>query len=115
MPFTYSAEVFPLSHREVDMSWAVATCFFFAAILSITFPPMIAAMTVAGAFGFYSGLNVVALVMIFLWLPETKQRTLVWLPSVRHFPRDMYTNPLAGGTRLHFRNSHSQIHVAPVL
>jgi len=25
VPFTYSAEVFPLSHREVGMSWAVAT------------------------------------------------------------------------------------------
>lgn len=24
IPFTYSAEVFPLSHREVGMSWAVA-------------------------------------------------------------------------------------------
>ena len=29
-----------------------------------------------GAVGFYAGLNLVALVMIFLWLPETKQRTL---------------------------------------
>src|SRR5690554_5750919 len=25
VPFTYSAEVFPLSHREIGMSWAVAT------------------------------------------------------------------------------------------
>ncbi|KAJ5602714.1 hypothetical protein N7537_005670 [Penicillium hordei] len=25
VPFTYSAEVFPLSHREVGMAWAVAT------------------------------------------------------------------------------------------
>ena len=25
VPFTYSAEVFPLSHREVGMGWAVAT------------------------------------------------------------------------------------------
>lgn len=38
VPFTYSAEVFPLSHREVGMSWAVATCLFWAAVLSITFP-----------------------------------------------------------------------------
>ncbi|RJE23315.1 galactose-proton symport [Aspergillus sclerotialis] len=86
VPFTYSAEVFPLSHREVGMSWAVATCFFFAAILSITFPPMIAAMTVAGAFGFYAGLNVVALIMIFLWLPETKQRTLEELDYIFEIP-----------------------------
>ncbi|KAL2811300.1 hypothetical protein BJX63DRAFT_433454 [Aspergillus granulosus] len=33
-------------------------------------------MTPTGAFGFYAGLNVIALVMIFFWVPETKQRTL---------------------------------------
>ena len=26
VPFTYSAEVFPLSHRKVGMAFAVATC-----------------------------------------------------------------------------------------
>ena len=41
VPFTYSAEVFPLSHREVGMGWAVATCLFWAAVLSITFPRML--------------------------------------------------------------------------
>ena len=30
VPYTYSAEVFPLSHREVGMGWAVATCLFWA-------------------------------------------------------------------------------------
>lgn len=44
VPFTYSAEVFPLTHREMGMSWAVATCLFWAAVLSITFPRMLAAM-----------------------------------------------------------------------
>ena len=28
VPFTYSAEVFPITHRELGMSWAVATCEF---------------------------------------------------------------------------------------
>lgn len=46
VPFTYSAEVFPLSHREVGMGWAVATCLFWAAVLSITFPTMKETMTV---------------------------------------------------------------------
>src|SRR5271170_8393861 len=76
VPFTYSAEVFPLSHREVGMSWAVATNNFWASVLSLTFPRMLQAFSPQGAFGFYAGLNLVALVMIFLWLPETKQRTL---------------------------------------
>ncbi|EJD49814.1 hypothetical protein AURDEDRAFT_100786 [Auricularia subglabra TFB-10046 SS5] len=86
VPFTYSAEVFPLSHREVGMSYAVATCLFWAAILSITFPFMLATMTTVGAFGFYAGLNVVALVLIFFFVPETKQRTLEELDYIFAVP-----------------------------
>ncbi|KAL4926250.1 sugar porter family MFS transporter [Aspergillus undulatus] len=86
VPFTYSAEVFPLSHREVGMAWAVATCLGWAAVLGITFPRMIAAMTPTGAFGFYAGLNIIALVMIFLWVPETKQRTLEELDYIFAVP-----------------------------
>jgi MFS family permease len=54
VPFTYSAEVFPLSHREVGMAWAVSTCLFWAAVLSITFPRMLGAMGSTGALGFYA-------------------------------------------------------------
>jgi hypothetical protein len=54
VPFTYSAEVFPLSHREVGMGWAVATCLFWAAVLSITSPRALAAFTPTGFFGFYA-------------------------------------------------------------
>lgn len=76
VPFTYSAEVFPLSHREVGMAWAVATCLFWAAVLTVSFPAILASLGVLGAFCLYAGFNVVAFVMIFLWVPETKQRTL---------------------------------------
>lgn len=54
VPFTYSAEAFPLSHREVGMSWAVATCFFWSSILSLTFPTLLAEFGQLGAFGFYA-------------------------------------------------------------
>ena len=86
VPFTYSAEVFPLSHREVGMSWAVATCLFWAAVLSITFPRLLRAFHPVGAFCFYAGLNVTALIMIFFWVPETKQRTLEELDYVFAVP-----------------------------
>lgn len=86
VPFTYSAEVFPLSHREVGMSWAVATCLFWAAVLSITFPRLLRAFHPLGAFCFYAGLNLTALVMIFFWVPETKQRTLEELDYVFAVP-----------------------------
>lgn len=86
VPFTYSAEVFPLSHREVGMSWAVATCLFWAAVLSISFPRLLRAFHPVGAFAFYAGLNVTALVLIFLFVPETKQRTLEELDYVFAVP-----------------------------
>ncbi|GLB43015.1 putative major facilitator superfamily, sugar transporter (TC 2.A.1.1) family protein [Lyophyllum shimeji] len=90
VPFTYSAEVFPLTHREMGMSWAVATNLFWASVLSLTFPRIQAAMGQTGSFGFYAGLNVAAFVMIFFLMPETKQRTLEELdyvfavPTARH-------------------------------
>jgi sugar porter (SP) family MFS transporter len=86
VPFTYSAEVYPLSHREVGMSFAVATCFFWAAILTSTFPFLLEKATALGAFGMYAGLNIVALIMIFLWVPETMQRTLEELDWVFAVP-----------------------------
>jgi hypothetical protein len=92
VPFTYSAEVFPLSHREVGMSWAVATNNFWASVLNITLPRMLRAFTSVGTFGFYAGLNALAFVMIWLWLPETKQRTLEELDYVFAVPMRMHMN-----------------------
>ncbi|THX27214.1 MFS transporter [Aureobasidium pullulans] len=80
--FVYSAEAFNLSHREIGMSWAVATNNFWAAVLSLTFPRMLQVLGPTGSFGFYAGLNVVALIMIFLFLPETKERSLEELDHV---------------------------------
>lgn len=68
VPFTYSAEVFPLSHREVGMGFAVATCLGWSSVLSITFPRLLKAFGPPGAFGFYSALNAVAFCMIFWYV-----------------------------------------------
>ncbi|KAG5962883.1 hypothetical protein E4U57_006702 [Claviceps arundinis] len=90
VPFTYSAEVFPLSHREVGMAWAVATNLFWAAVLGITFPLMLDRLDVLGAFGFYACLNIAALVLIFLFVPETKQRTLEELDYIFAVPTRVF-------------------------
>lgn len=71
VPFTYSAEVFPLSHREIGMGFAVATCLFWAAVLGMSFPFLLASTGTIGAFGLYAGFNVIAFVMIFFWVPGT--------------------------------------------
>lgn len=92
VPFTYSAEVFPLSHREVGMSWAVATNNFWATVVSLTFPRQLYAFGITGAFGFYAAMNFLAFVMIFLWLPETKQRSLEELDYVFAVPTKKHMN-----------------------
>jgi lysylphosphatidylglycerol synthetase-like protein (DUF2156 family) len=48
---------------------------------------MLDALTPTGAFGLYAGFNIVALVMIFLFVPETKQRTLEELDYIFAIPQ----------------------------
>jgi hypothetical protein len=45
-----------------------------------------------GAFCLYAGFNVVAFFMIFLWVPETKQRTLEELDYVFGLPTARFVN-----------------------
>ena len=86
VPTAYSAEVFPLSHREVGMSFAVSTANSWAAVLSLTFPRILTALGSQGAFLLYAFLNVVALVLVFLLLPETRLKTLDELDEVFSVP-----------------------------
>lgn len=86
VPFTYSAEVYPLSHRETGMGFAVATCLFWAAVLGTSFPFLLNRTGTIGAFGVYAGFNVVAFIMILFWVPETMKRTLEELDWVFEVP-----------------------------
>lgn len=90
VPYCYSAEVFPLAQREQGMAFAVTVCLGWAAVLSITFPRMLIALTPTGAFAFYAGLNVLAFIMIFFFVPETKQRTLEELDQVFSVPTRVF-------------------------
>jgi hypothetical protein len=47
---------------------------------------LLAGITPTGAFGFYAGLNMLAFVIIFFFLPETKQRTLEELDYIFGVP-----------------------------
>lgn len=57
------------------MKWAVATNNFWAATSSLAFPRLLAVAKSQGALRFYAGFNVLAFVLIFLFLPGTKQGT----------------------------------------
>ncbi|KAF7362784.1 MFS domain-containing protein [Mycena venus] len=111
VPFTYSAEAFPLYIRNIGMSFATATCWFFNFVLSITFPSLLAAFKPQGAFGFYAAwcwyvyfiiipsspysptlkliytrLYSILWVLILLFVRETKGRTLEELDQVFALP-----------------------------
>lgn len=82
VPFTYSAEAFPLYIRDLGMGFATATCWFFNFILAFTFPMMMKAFTATGAFGWYAAWNVVGFFLVLWFLPETKGLTLEELDEV---------------------------------
>lgn len=76
VPFTYSAEAYPLSVRDIGMSWATSVLWFFNFVVAITFPRLLGAFTPQGAFGWYAGWNVIGFVLILLFVPETKALSL---------------------------------------
>lgn len=82
VPFTYSAEAFPLYIRDLGMGFATATCWFFNFILAFTWPRLKNAFTVTGAFGWYAAWNVIGFFLVLWFLPETKGLTLEELDDV---------------------------------
>ncbi|GAA6016986.1 hypothetical protein JCM11491_006120 [Sporobolomyces phaffii] len=86
VPFTYSAEAFPLYVRDVGMSFATATTWTFNFILALTFPRLLGAFTPQGAFSWYAGWNVIGTILVWLFMPETKALTLEELDQVFSVP-----------------------------
>lgn len=86
VPFTYSAEAFPLYIRATGMSFATATTWFFNAVVSLTFPAMLGAFTPQGAFAFYATWNIIGFLLVLLFLPETKGLSLEELDQVFSVP-----------------------------
>lgn len=86
VPFSYSAEAFPMQVRDVGMSWATATTWCFNFILSFTWPRLVSSFTSQGAFGWYAAWCVVLWVLVLLFLPETKALTLEELDQVFSVP-----------------------------
>ncbi|ODA76026.1 hypothetical protein RJ55_08308 [Drechmeria coniospora] len=92
IPFTLASESFPLSHREAGAAFAISINFFAAGLLSIFFPRINSKLGGAGSLGLFSGLNIVALVLVFLLVEETKRRNLeeldhIFAVSKREFMR----------------------------
>lgn len=69
VPFTYSAEAYPLYVRTVGMSLATSTTWFFNFVLSITWLSLQAAFKPQGAFGWYAAWNLIGWVLVLLFMP----------------------------------------------
>jgi len=76
MPWTINSELFPLWSRSVCYSITTAVNWFFNLLVSLTFLTLTDTMTKQGAFWLYSLLSVIGFVLLFLFLPETKGRSL---------------------------------------
>lgn len=76
IPFTLASESFPLTHREAGTAFAVSINLGAAGFLAMFYPRIALKMTDAGSLGFFSFLNIVAFVMVFLLVEETKQSSL---------------------------------------
>jgi hypothetical protein len=86
VPFTYSAEAYPLYVRSYGMALATATTWFFNFILGVTWPSMRAAFTTQGAFAWYASWCLIGWVFVLLFMPETKGKTLEELDQVFSVP-----------------------------
>ncbi|KAG6325932.1 hypothetical protein ID866_13157, partial [Astraeus odoratus] len=86
VPFTYSAEAFPLYIRDLGMSLATATTWFWNFVLVVTWPSMLLAFKPQGAFGWYAAWCMIVWVLVLLFVRETKGRTLEELDQVFAVP-----------------------------
>ncbi|KAF2708535.1 hypothetical protein K504DRAFT_381497, partial [Pleomassaria siparia CBS 279.74] len=90
VPFTYSAEAYPLYVRTIGMSLATSTTWFFNFVLSITWPSLLARFKPQGAFGWYAAWNLVGWWLVLLFMPETKGKTLEELDQVFSIPTNIH-------------------------
>ncbi|KAE8160082.1 hypothetical protein BDV40DRAFT_290397 [Aspergillus tamarii] len=103
VPFTYSAEAFPLHVREVGMSWATATTWCFNFILSFTWPSLLRAFQPQGAFSWYAAWCLIGWVLVLLFVPETKSLTLEELDQVFSVPTRKHAMYQLRNAAWHFR------------
>ncbi|KXH60804.1 hypothetical protein CSAL01_06945 [Colletotrichum salicis] len=102
LPSIYFSEAFPRSHREIGSAFTICVNNAVGSALTLTFPELLHKIGPTGSFCFYAGLNLLAFIVIFFLIPETKQRTLEELnyifgvPTRRHaaYQRNAELEPL---------------------
>lgn len=75
-PWTINSEIYPSWARSTCVSVATSVNWLSNMIVSLTFLTLMRAITFYGAFYFYAGLVLISFVILFLILPETKNKRL---------------------------------------
>ncbi|KAK2593544.1 hypothetical protein QQS21_008767 [Conoideocrella luteorostrata] len=87
LPSIYFSEAFPQSHRELGAGMTICINNVIGSTLSLTFPSLLDRVTPTGAFGCYACLNILAFLVVFLIVPETKY-VFGFLISSRYVPKE---------------------------
>ncbi|KAL1793925.1 hypothetical protein ACET3X_007346 [Alternaria dauci] len=100
-PFSIAAEVFPLVSREAGMAISVAINLSGAGVLVLVFPFLLNSIRPTAAFSIFAGLNLVAFVLVYLFVPETRMRTLEELQYTFDLPTGWHVAYRVGYIRQH--------------
>jgi len=84
VPFTYSAECYPLYIREIGMSIATAVTWIFNFVVTMSLPAMKgeSGFKPQGMLSFYAAWNLIGFFLVLFFVPETKERSLEELDRV---------------------------------
>lgn len=75
LPWTMMSELFPDNVKAVATSLTTSICWFLSFILTKYFESVSAHIGMGGSFWIFSGFNFMAIIFVFLWVPETKGKT----------------------------------------
>jgi hypothetical protein len=78
------SEMFPLAVRGVAMSYGSSANFLFNFLVMLTFPALSSphALGTGGVFFLYAGVCVVACILTFIFVPETRGKTLEQIEEI---------------------------------
>ncbi|KAK8092546.1 MFS general substrate transporter [Apiospora kogelbergensis] len=92
IPFTLASESFPQSHREIGCACVISVNLFFAGLLSIFYPRISDVMTPPGSLGLFSGLTLLAWVLVYFLVEETRELSLENLYHVFSEPKGKFAH-----------------------
>ncbi|KAG1701290.1 Proton myo-inositol cotransporter [Nymphon striatum] len=76
MPWTINSEIYPLWARSTCYSTATSVNWAFNLLISMTFLTLTEAITTYGAFWLYASVTIIGVVIFYIFLPETKGKSL---------------------------------------